>query len=144
MQIPALDAFRKQSGPAYGLPWSVDPAGVDFTLTIPDGDPEDEDGEWRPHEPSYRLALLVLSELEPLKQKAVDYLAGIVDAGKAGMTGESYVHQVICDARAETVTIEIVWDVNVYAVWSVTFFWREREEGIPRWCWPNGMALRAQ
>jgi hypothetical protein len=47
-----------------------------------------------------------------------------------------------CDTRAEKVTLSMSWETNIYAEWSVTFFWREREEGVPRWCWPTGFAFR--
>ncbi|HEU4557795.1 MAG TPA: hypothetical protein VFS20_08090 [Longimicrobium sp.] len=141
MQIPALDEFRQESGTPPAMPWWVDVNDADFMLSIPDSWPEGEDGFGEPHEPSYRLALIVLPELESLKRKAVEYLAQIVDFGKMGIAGDPYLVHVNCDARKETVIVEMAWESDIYALWSVTFFWRERPEGTPRWVWPKAMGF---
>lgn len=136
MQIPPIEDFRQQDGMAYGPSWWVDPRGADFTLSIPDGD------EWgEPHAPSYRIATSVLAELDEITGKAVEFLDRVVDFRKAGIAGEPYLIGVHCDARTEKVTIEMAWDTNIYAAWSVTFFWRD--EPSP-WRWPTGMGLRSR
>lgn len=136
MQIPPIDGFRQEEGVVYDLPWSVDPQGASFTLTIPNAD----EG-WEPHEPSYRMAANVLAELDTLTETSVEYLRRIVDFGRMGISGlpSSLLH-VQVDARAETVTISMAWDADIYAEWMVTFFWRE---GMAH-RWPNGMALRSR
>jgi hypothetical protein len=139
MRIPSIEEFRQREGTACGPPFWVDPGGADFTLTIPEGDTT-----WEPHEPSYRLALLVLGDLEALTKAAVDYLDGGIDFASYGIRGEPYLNHVECDARAETITLSMSWDADIYAEWSVTFFRREREEGIPRWCRPTGFAFRSR
>ena len=137
MEIPPIEAFRQHDGTAYGPPFSVDPKGADFTLTIPEGDTM-----WEPHEASYRMAQLVLAELEALTKTAVHYLSGGIDFADWGITGEPYLNQVQCDARAEKITLSMSWETNIHNEWSVTFFWREREDDVPRWCWPTGFAFR--
>jgi hypothetical protein len=143
MQIPAFEDFRKGSGPTYGRSWHVDPTGADFTLVIPDADVllEDDDA-WQPHEASYRMALRVLENLDGLKQKAAEYLAGVVDAARHGMHGEVNFNNVLCDARAERVTVSMVWETNIYAEWTVTFAWLEHGDGRLREYRPVGMAFR--
>lgn len=142
MQIPALEDFRKTNGPTYGRPWSVDPAGADFTLTIPDIDVlfEDDDA-WKPHPESYQMALRVMEELDGIKRKAAEYLAAIVDAERHWMTGESYFNHVDCNARDERVTVAMSWEADIYAEWSVTFAWRAREDGTFEYR-PIGMGFR--
>jgi hypothetical protein len=136
MQLPPIDTFRQADGVAHGPPFSIDPEGCDFTLTIPEGDVMFE-----PHEPSYRMAMDVLDELDPLTEASVEYLRRIVDFGRMGISGppSSLLH-VQVDARAEKVTISMVWDADTYAEWMVTFFWRD---GMAH-RWPNGMALRSR
>jgi hypothetical protein len=139
MEIPSLDSFRQQDGTAYGPPFSVDPAGADFTLTIPEGDET-----WTPHEPSYQLALRVLPELEAMTAKAVDYLGRFVDFARIGLAGEPWINQVECDARAGRVTLSLTWETDIHGEWSFTFPWRERDDGVPRWPWPTGFAFRSR
>lgn len=131
MQIPALEDFRKTNGPTYGRPWHVNPAGAGFTLLIPDIDVlfEDDDA-WKPHPESYEMAVRVMAELEGIKRKAAEYLAGIVDAERHWMRGEAYFNEVVCDARNERLTVAMSWDADIYAEWSVTFVCRERDGGV--------------
>ncbi len=136
MEIPTLDSFHPHPGTAHGPSWWVDPAGAEFTLTIPGGDTAGE-----PHEPSYRLALVVLAELEALTRTAVEYLARGIDFADWRMTGEPELNTIECDARAETVTLWMSWESKFHGEWSVTFYWRERD-GVPRCCWPQGFAFR--
>ena len=147
MQIPALDDFRRLPGPAYGRPWHANLPDADFTLLIPDGAeggeaPLEDDDARRPHEASYRMALRVLENLDELKQKAAEYLAGVVDADRHGMHGEVNVNEVACDARVERVTVSLVWETNLYAEWTVTFAWRRHEAGGRREHRPVGMSFR--
>lgn len=147
MQIPGIPPIEEfhhhDGGVAYGLPWSVDPKGADFTLTLPDGDPDEEQGEWLPHRGSYEMALRVLPELESLKHQALQFLGKIVDFGKLALDGEPYVSHVTCDARAERVTVELAWTDELYVRLGVTFFWRDRNLGqMPHWCWPVEMSFR--
>lgn len=144
MLIPSLEEFKHQDGTPPAMPWWVDVKAADFTLTIPDSWPEGEDDFGEPHEPSYRLALLVLPELESLTRQAVEYLARIVDFGKVGIMGDPYLVHVECDARKETVEVAMAWETDVYALWSVTFFWRERPDGTPRWVWPKAMSFSSR
>jgi hypothetical protein len=143
MQIPAIDDFRKVNGPTYGRPWHVNLADADFTLTIPDIDVlfEDDDA-WKPHPESYEMALRVLRELDGIKQKAAEYLAGIVDADRHWMRGESYFNQMDCDARTGQVRIAMTWEADIYAEWSVTLVWREREDGSAPEYRPIAMGYR--
>lgn len=143
MQVPAFDAFRKLGGPAYGRPWHANLADPQLTVIIPDADVlvEDDDA-WQPHEESYRMALRVLEDLDGFKQKAAEYLASVVDARRHGMHGECNCSEVACDARAERVTLSLVWETNLYAEWTVTFEWREGGDGNPRAYRPVGMAFR--
>ena len=137
MEIPPLDRFRQQPGTAYGPPFSVDPQGAGFTLAIPEGDET-----WTPHEPSYRLALLVLPELEAMTANAVEHLGRFVDFARVGIAGEPYLNHVECDARASKVTLSMSWETDVYGEWSFTFPWQQRDDGVPRWPWPTGFAFR--
>jgi hypothetical protein len=147
MQIPAFDAFRKERDVLYGRPWSIDPAGASFTLTIPDADvvfeDEDDDG-LRPDEPSYRMALRVLGQLDGFREKAAEYLARIVDARRFGMHGASYFNHVACDARAKTVTVAMAWETDIYSEWSVTFVWPEWESEASRGYHAIGMGYRSR
>lgn len=114
MKIPAYEDFRKQNGTTYGRPWHVNLPDADFTLSIPDIDVlfEDDDA-WKPHPESYQMALRVLGELDGIKQKAAEYLAGIVDADRHWMRGESYFNHVDCDARSEQVRIAMTWEADI-------------------------------
>lgn len=143
MQIPAFEDFRKSGGPTYGRPWHANPAGADFTLTIPDIDVlfEDDDA-WKPHPESYEMALRVLGELDEIKRKAAEYLAGIVDAERHWMRGESYFNHVDCDARTGQVRIAMTWEADFYVEWSVTFVRREREDGAAPEYHPFAMGFR--
>ena len=141
--IPPIEEFHHQSGVAYGLPWSVDPQGAEFTLTLPDGDPEEENGEWLPHRGSYEMALRVLPELGSLKERALHFLGRIVDFEKLSLDGDPYVTHVFCDARAERVTVELGWTDELSVRLGVTFFWRTRTlDQMPDWCWPIEMSFR--
>jgi hypothetical protein len=142
MQIPSLDDFRHQSGVPPALPWWVDVRDADFTLMIPDSWPEgDDDG---PHQPSYQQALQVLGELDTLTRKAVEYVRGIVDTSKVAVAGEPSLNEVFCDARNQRVTLRMVFDADIYALWSVTFSWREVEDGAQRFPWPVAMEYRSR
>lgn len=138
MQIPAFSEFRKETETIYGRPWSIDPGGASFTLTLPDADAvlDDNDEYGQPHEPSYRMALLVLDRLDAFREKAAEYLAHVVDAKRWGMHGGSYFNHVVCDARQGTVTVAMSWDNNIYAEWTVAFAW-------PEWESPNSRGFHA-
>ena len=146
MQIPAFHEFRKESAPVYGKPWSIDPGGASFTLTLPDADvlfDDDEDGA-QPHEPSYRMALMVLDRLDAFRDRAAEYLAGVVDAARFGMHGESYFNHVVCDARERKVTVAMTWETDIYSEWSVTFIWPDWDGDDARGCHAIGMAYRSR
>ncbi|HET7462178.1 MAG TPA: hypothetical protein VFJ82_13055 [Longimicrobium sp.] len=144
MQLPALDDFKHQSGVPPALPWWVDVKDADFTLMIPDSWPDGDDDFGEPHQPSYSLALRVLPELEPLTRQAVEYLRRIVDRAKVSIDGPPVLNEVTCDARNERVTLRMFWEADVYSLWSVHFFWRDHDDGSPRWVSPNGMEYRSR
>lgn len=144
IQIPELEAFRHQDGVPPAQPWWADPAGADFTLLIPDAWPDGEDEFGEPHAPSYQLALRVLPELPSLTEQAVEYLGAIVDAEKVRIDGHPYLNEVMCDARNERVTLRMSWEHDVYALWTVHFFWRDHDDGSPRRVWPHGMEFRGR
>ena len=148
MQIPAippLDDFKQQEGIGDGRPWWADPADADFTITLPDDDAAWESDDWpRPHAPSYEMAKRILPELPAMLEKAVEYLKSIVDPARGWIAGEPNLSHLICDARSETVTLELWFEADIYALWSVTFFWRERDGDIADWCWSRAMALRSR
>ena len=143
MLTPAFEDFRKLDGPAYGRPWHANLAAPQLTVIIPDADVlvEDDDA-WQPDEASYRMALRVLEKLDWLMQEAAEYLAGVVDAARHGLHGEANFTEVVCDSRAGRVAVSLVWETNLYAEWTVTFDWREHEDGSLREYRPVGMAFR--
>ncbi|HEX6042561.1 hypothetical protein [Longimicrobium sp.] len=130
MQIPLIEQFREFDSHEYGHVWGMDPEGADFTLMLPDGEPVEVDGWWesRPHPPSYELALRVLPELERLKDKAVAFLARIVNFDTLALDGEPYVSGLHCNARTDKVVVELGWTEETYVVFSVTFSWRPHPE----------------
>lgn len=132
MQIPPIEQFREDNSYEYGHIWFVDPEGVNFTLMLPDGEPVEVDGWWesRPHGPSYELALRVLPELELLKDKAVAFLARIVNFDALALDGEPYVNGVHCNAAHDKVIVELGWTDEVYVRFSVTFSWRPHPEVV--------------
>jgi hypothetical protein len=145
MQIPAIGEFRKEAGPVYGRPWSVDPAGAGFTLTIPPWQVLfDHEDDCQPDEPSYQLALQVIADLDVVRDKAVEYLAAIVDAGRWGMHGGTYFNHVACDAHARQVTVALSWENNVYAEWTVTFVVSVREGATAYEYHPFRMGYRSR
>ena len=130
MQIPPIERFREESSYEYGHVWYADPQGVDYTLMLPDGEPQMEDGGWesRPHTPSYELASRVLPEVETLKEKAVAFLARIVNFDTLELEGEPYVSLIHCNAKTDKVILELGWTGETYVRFSVTFSWRPHPE----------------
>jgi hypothetical protein len=143
IQIPALADFRKERKPVYGRPWHVDPAGADFTLTIPPwSELFDEEEDCAPHEESYQLALQVIVDLDVVRDKAVEYLAGVVDAKRWGMHGGTYFNHIVCDAWKKEVTVALSWDNNIYVEWTVTFTLRTPEGATSHEYQPYTMSYR--
>lgn len=130
MQIPSIEQFREDNSHQYGHVWWADPQGAELTLMLPDGEPVEVDGWWesRPHPPSYELAMRVLPELELLKDKAVAFLARIVNFDTLALDGEPYVAAVHCNAHTEKVIVELGWTDETYVRFSVTFSWRAHPE----------------
>ena len=47
-----------------------------------------------------------------------------------GLSTVTFIYNVWRTAkRAERVTVAMTWEADIYAEWSVTFVWREREDG---------------
>ena len=143
MQIPPIEQFRQNAGVPDNPAWWSDPEGAAFTLELPDGEAVWEDGGWegRPHEASYQMAMQVLPEVESLKEKAVAFLARIVDFEKLALDGEPYVIGVHCDARTQKVDVELAWTEEAYVRFGVTFSWRMNHPQLPDFVWPNRMAF---
>ena len=122
MQLPPLAGFRKETASVYGKPWSMYLKEHGFSLTLPPWSIllDDED-ECAPHEESYRLALRVMDDLEVVREKAVRYLAQVVDPNRWGMHGAPYFNHVTCDAHENRVVVAMSWDSDIYSEWSVTF-----------------------
>lgn len=139
MQIPPIEDFRRQSGPVHGPPWTADPAGSSVSLVLPDGGDEDGDGEWRPHRASHALACAIAGELDALSAQAAESLRGMVDPASRRVAGAPSLVSVRCDAREGRVTLEMTFDADAYALWTVTFAVRD---GSPQ-RWPVAMGVRA-
>jgi hypothetical protein len=121
MRIPSLDDFRQAPGPVLLSPWYADYKDADFTLMLPDGGDAEEDGEWLPHRPSYQMAQDVLPDLDWLGERARSFLAGILDLERLELEGEPFVICLVCDARAQRVTVELEWTRELYLRFGVTF-----------------------
>jgi hypothetical protein len=131
MQIPPIENFREEHFAEYGNAWWADPDGADFTLMIPDGEPVPVEGDWdgRPHEASFQLAIQVLDDLDAMREHAVAFLARIVRFDALGLDGEPYVSGVHCNARTDTVVIELGWTNEAYVRFSVSFRWSVHPDG---------------
>ena len=143
MQIPPIEKFRQDDRASYSTTWEADPQDADFTLMLPDGEPVWEDGGWdaRPHEPSYQMALVVVPEVDALKQESLEFLARIVDFEKLAMQGEPFVIGIHCDARTQKVIVELEWAKELYCRFSVTFSWRMNHPQLPDHRTAVGMAF---
>lgn len=143
MQIPPIDRFKQENTTDHGLVWWANPEGADFTLTLPDGETDwEEGGEARPHVPSYQFAARVLGEVGSLQQKALEFLARIVSFEKLALDGEPYVIGLHCDSDREEVVVELAWTEDVYVRFSVTFHWRLHHAQLPPdFVWPRRMSF---
>lgn len=143
MQIPSIQKFRQETGSRYGTMWEADPEGASFTLMLPDGEPVWEDDGWdaRPDEPSYRMALVVVPHADALQEEALAFLAGIVAFDKLGMQGEPFVIGIHCNAKTQTVIVELEWSEELYCRFSVTFSWRMNHPQLPDYRTAVGMAF---
>ncbi len=144
MRIPTPDDFRQESGPVLLSPWYADLEGADCTLALPDGGEPEEDGEWRPHRPSYQMAKDILPDLEWLRERALAFLDGILSLDGLKLDGEPFVIQLTCDARAQRVTVELEWTNELYLRFGVAFACRmEQAEKSARYT-PVEMSMKGQ
>ncbi len=143
MQIPPIETFRQDTSSRYGTTWGADPEGASFTLMLPDGEPVWEEGGWegRPHEPSYRMALAVVAEIDALKDEALAFLQRIVNFEALRMEGEPFVIGIHCNAEAQKVIVELEWTDEFYCTFSVTFSWRMNHAQLPDYRMAVGMAF---
>jgi hypothetical protein len=143
VQIPPLADFRKETELVYGNPWSVYLKEDGFSLTIPPWSILlDDEEDCAPHEESYQLALQVIADLDVVRDKAVEYLAGVVDAKRWGMHGGTYFSHIVCDAWKKEVTVALSWENNIYAEWTVTFTLRKPEGATTHEYRPYRMGYR--